>query len=303
MRGRTGGGIAPRWWRVVGIVGLLAVLNLLGFLLSTLEPGRSLPGGAVLTVLLVSTAAPAEPPPPALPSPRTTPPGRDFRGGPPIRGIVVTTDGRAGWQFPRGPREEPGRPLPPPQVTTTYVVRPIGISRPGLEGGMLYLAALTAAVGTGFVLLLLAPGRLATTSAALTTAPVELARLAAIGAIAVLGALALTVLLVIIVTGIPLALALAAALSVALLFGFVAVASRLGSRLLSWARLPARHLGLPYLLGTLLLLPLAALPVVGWVVAGGVACLGLGAALLTRFGSDNPFRQPFPAPPQAGESV
>jgi hypothetical protein len=168
---------------------------------------------------------------------------------------------------------------------------------------MLYLAALTAAVGTGFVLLLLAPGRLATTSAALTTAPVELARLAAIGAIAVLGALALTVLLVIIVTGIPLALALAAALSVALLFGFVAVASRLGSRLLSWARLPARHLGLPYLLGTLLLLPLAALPVVGWVVAGGVACLGLGAALLTRFGSDNPFRQPFPAPPQAGESV
>ncbi|GIW08303.1 MAG: hypothetical protein KatS3mg060_3108 [Dehalococcoidia bacterium] len=286
-----------RWARLGLIVGLLIVLNVAALLFAAIEAPFGLAGSDLVGVVIsVPPPTGAPPPPPGAP-PQAV--GRDTRGQPPpvgVRGIVFSPDGRNGWQFPRRPEERgrsPGGPPEPPQT----VVRPLAVPRVGLDGSTLYLATLAAVVGSGFALLVFIPDRVARLSAALSGGPLRLARLAAIGIVASIGAAALTLLLVLIVTGLPLAAALLLALSVATMLGAVAVAVTIGGRLLSWARVRQRRAVNDFLVGMLLLAPLAALPVVGWLLTFAIAALGLGAVVMTRVGADNPFA------PAVGQTV
>jgi hypothetical protein len=150
----------------------------------------------------------------------------------------------------------------------------------------MYLASLVATIGAGAALIFLFPRRMATIGGVITRAPLRWLRLGAIGAVAYVGAAALTLLLVLVVTGIPLAMAMVVALSVATLLGLAAVSLALGGRMLAWMRAPSRHPLLAFCLGAFLLVPLTVVPVVGWGVTIAAAVVGFGAVMLTRFGSE-----------------
>lgn len=279
------------WGRLVVVVGVLAALNLGALALATVDAPLGLTGHDLIGVAVAvsePTSSTTAPPPALTPPPGLV--GREERGRPQpggVRGIVFSPDGRTGWQFPRHPSEG-GRGVSASSPTPT-VVRPLALPRAGLDGMALYLATLVAMVGSGLVVLLLAPERVAQLSSVLNGGPARLARLLAIGAVAYVGAVALGVLLVVIVTGVPLAMALAVVVSVATILGVAGLAVALGSRLLAWARLRRRRAALEFLVGMLVLAPMAAVPLVGWLFAFIMASLGLGATLITRFGVNNPF--------------
>ncbi|MFN8532265.1 MAG: hypothetical protein U0556_01790 [Dehalococcoidia bacterium] len=298
-----------RWPRLAVVVVALVALNAAALALSSVAPVRGVPGLDLVAIVVNAPAeqfqpsAPAGPPVSApIAGPAAMPPtggitpvvtgdrGQPRPGQSGVRGIVFSPDGRTGWQFPRRPPEDgrgqPGGPPPGPPSTT--IIRPLAISRPGLDGGSLYLATLAATVGSGFVLLLLFPQRLGLMSSAMTSSPLRLLRLLAIGVVAYVGAAALALLLVLVVTGIPLAAALVVALSVATVLGVVAVALAIGERLTTWVRLRDRRSVVDFLVGMLVLVPLAALPLFGWAITVLTAAIGFGAILLTRFGSEPP---------------
>ncbi|MCS6801733.1 MAG: hypothetical protein RMM58_11530 [Chloroflexota bacterium] len=280
-------------WRRLGLITLLiAALNGGAGWLATVDAPFGLSGRDLIGVVVSLP----EPTPPPASSPGGTPVagmplsreerGRVEQGG--VRGIVFSPDGRTGWQFPRRPPESARAPGAPPQSPQT-VVRPLALPRAGLDGAALYLATVVAMVGAGSVVLLLAPERVARLSGIVSGGAARLARLLAIGLVAYVGAAALAVLLVLIVTGLPLAAALVIALSVATILGVAAVAVSLGGQLLAWARVRQRRILTDFVVGMLLLVPLAAAPLAGWLVALGIGALGLGAVLISRFGAHNPF--------------
>ena len=119
--------------------------------------------------------------------------------------------------------------------------------------------------------------------------------------------LALPVLLIVSITiiGIPVALAAALGLAAAWFFGYVAVAALVGTRTAALARAGALPLAPLWtlVLGTALLSALAWVPILGGLVSLAVACVGLGAVLLSRFGSGRPWlpvRGGSPPDPQMG---
>jgi hypothetical protein len=105
--------------------------------------------------------------------------------------------------------------------------------------------------------------------------------------------LALPVLLIVSITiiGIPVALAAALGLVAAWFFGYVAVAALVGTRTASLVRSGAPSLAPLWalVLGTALLAALAWIPILGGLASLAVACVGLGAVLLSRFGSGRPW--------------
>lgn len=282
------------WGRLAVIAAVLAALNGAALALAAVDAPFGFAGHELIGVAVaVAEPTPSTPALSAAPPALTPPPGlgsREERGRPQpggVRGIVFSPDGRTGWQFPRHPSEG-GRGVSAPPPTPT-VVRPLALPRAGLDGTALYVATFVAMVGSGLVVLFLVPERVARLSSALGGGPARLARLLAIGAVAYIGAAALGVLLVLIVTGVPLAVAVAVGLSVATILGVAGLAVALGGRLLAWARLRRRRAALEFLVGMFLLAPVAAFPLVGWVLAFAMASLGLGATLITRFGTENPF--------------
>ncbi|MHB1295683.1 MAG: bactofilin family protein [Anaerolineae bacterium] len=106
-----------------------------------------------------------------------------------------------------------------------------------------------------------------------------------IGLVTLLVVAVLTPLLAILLIGIPLALVLLAATAIGILVGWVAAGRLVGERLLRALRVRQRTVLLEVLAGTLLISLLAQIPCLGGLMALLVICWGLGAVVLTRFGS------------------
>ncbi len=117
-----------------------------------------------------------------------------------------------------------------------------------------------------------------------------------VGCLTALVALPLFVLLVVLVITIPAALVLPVALTVAWLFGWIALGWLVGEKVLQalQARESLRVPMVAVALGVLLLAMLGAVPVIGWLVGLGVGLVGLGAVILTRFGT-HPYPSQVPA--------
>ena len=118
------------------------------------------------------------------------------------------------------------------------------------------------------------------------------------GCITFLAAPTLIVLLVILICTIPVAAVLALALGIAGVFGWIAVGRVVGERILDAAKVKEVLPIVAVILGVFLLALVSAVPLVGWLVWLFVATLGLGAVVLTRFGT-RAYPAPAPVAPPA----
>ncbi len=144
-----------------------------------------------------------------------------------------------------------------------------------------FLRTLTMLV-LGVVVVLLLPGLTRTAGHALVDYP---AQSVGVGFLTWLAAILALPLLVITCIGIPVAVLGAAALAIAAVFGWIVAALALGDRLLEAFRQAERQPVLAVALGVLVLALLSAMPCLGWLVSLIVATWGLGAVVLTRFGT------------------
>jgi hypothetical protein len=117
-----------------------------------------------------------------------------------------------------------------------------------------------------------------------------------VGCLSLFVAITLGVLLIITICGIPFGVVLFIALAVASAFGWIAVGWLIGEKIMgsvnvreSW-KTPLTAV----IVGVLLLAAVSAVPIVGWVVSTFFGLLGLGAVVLTRFGT-----RPYPMPATA----
>ncbi len=155
-----------------------------------------------------------------------------------------------------------------------------------------FLRTLTLLV-LGVVVVLLVPGPTRTAGRALVSYP---GQSVGVGLLTCLAAILALPLLVIICIGIPVAVAGAAALAVAGVFGWIVVALVLGDRLLEALRQAERQPVLAVAVGMLALALLSAVPRLGDLTNVVLAAWGLGAVVLTRFGTRA--YVPMPAMPQ-----
>jgi hypothetical protein len=184
---------------------------------------------------------------------------------------------------------------------------------PRMSGGRSLFSIVSSAAGQSLVFGILAlvaaavlPNHLGQVSRTLKQKPAAsgavgfLTLIAMISAIVLLSVLsALLILVCIGLLGIPIVIALAVGLGAALLLGWIGAGAWLGERLAHWLKLSNRSLTVTTALGTAVLTLVAALfsafPFLlgGWLwslLAFLVACAGLGAVALTRFGT-----RPYPA--------
>ena len=114
-----------------------------------------------------------------------------------------------------------------------------------------------------------------------------------VGCLTIFVAITLSILLIITICGIPFGVLLLIAFAIASAFGWIAVGWLVGEKVMesvkvreSW-KTPV----VTVIVGVLLLAVVSAVPFVGWVVAMFFGLLGLGAVVLTRFGT-----RPYPMP-------
>jgi len=108
-----------------------------------------------------------------------------------------------------------------------------------------------------------------------------------VGCLTLFVAVTLGILLIITLCGIPIALILFVALFIAWLFGWIALGWLIGEKVLAAAKVK-ETLSVPIVavvVGIVLLAILGALPLAGWLIGLFVGSLGLGAVVLTRFGT------------------
>ncbi len=161
-----------------------------------------------------------------------------------------------------------------------------------LRAVLTFLGALGMAA-LGIVVVLLAPDPTRTVAGVLVASP---APSLGLGLLTLLAAVLVLPFLVIICIGIPVAVVGALALIVAGVFGWVAVGLALGERLLAALGQPHSPV-LAVAIGLLVLAVLVSIPCIGALVALFVGAWGLGAVVLSRFGTT-----PYPQWPQ-GPSV
>ncbi len=106
-----------------------------------------------------------------------------------------------------------------------------------------------------------------------------------VGLLTVVVVVIVLLLLVIICIGIPVAILLAIAAAVALLLGRVAVAALVGQRLLKALNADQSQPLLEAVVGIVVIELLSAVPCLGWLVSSILSLAGLGAVVLTRFGT------------------
>lgn len=106
-----------------------------------------------------------------------------------------------------------------------------------------------------------------------------------VGLLTVVVLVIVLLLLVIICIGIPVAVLLAMVAAVALLLGRVAVAAIVGQRLLTALNADQSQPLLEPVVGIVVIELLSAVPCVGWLVSAILSLAGLGAVVLTRFGT------------------
>lgn len=188
---------------------------------------------------------------------------------------------------------DPPRAQPPTALQRerprTFLV-PFGVHRSGPEGAGLYGASLISVVALVGLLTFLLPGRMSVVrGAVLSGGAGNLARLSAVGAVASGLFMLLGLFLNILVVGIPLAALLLFAAGPATLFGLAGVSLALGRRLMKLTGTgPAVPLS-ELTAGVLALFAASIIPYAGWVAFGLAAALGLGAAVVTRFGTGEPW--------------
>jgi hypothetical protein len=122
----------------------------------------------------------------------------------------------------------------------------------------------------------------------------------AIGLLTLVAAAVVLPLLIITCLGIPIAAVLAVAAAAAGVFGWTATCMLLGKRLLSALRFPDPHFALETVAGVVATSLLSAVPCIGWLLAALVLSTGLGAVVMTRFGTMPYF--PSSAPPTPASS-
>jgi hypothetical protein len=115
-----------------------------------------------------------------------------------------------------------------------------------------------------------------------------------VGLLTAVVAVALMVLLAITICLSPVAFLLGVATLVAGIFGWIAVGLLVGQRLLEAFKVKGITAMIAVVVGILLISLLGAIPCLGALVAFVVGCLGLGAVVLTRFGTQT---YPLPTPP------
>ncbi|MCL5950424.1 MAG: hypothetical protein M1132_01660 [Chloroflexi bacterium] len=106
-----------------------------------------------------------------------------------------------------------------------------------------------------------------------------------VGCLTLLVAPMLTILLVIVIIGIPFAFLLLLALAVAWLFGWVALGRFVGEKVLEGFKVHGILPIVAVIVGVILLAVLGAVPILGWLISLFVGMLGLGAVILSRFGT------------------
>jgi cytoskeletal protein CcmA (bactofilin family) len=107
----------------------------------------------------------------------------------------------------------------------------------------------------------------------------------AVGVVTLLASVLLVPLLIVIIVGIPVAIVLVIGLALALLCGWVAAARLAGSRLLTLLKTASSSAILEAVVGVVVLALLGRIPCLGALFSLAVACWGLGAVVLTRFGT------------------
>lgn len=167
-----------------------------------------------------------------------------------------------------------------------------------------FLGAL-AMVALGVLVVVLVPGLTRTASQAFVAYPVQSV---GVGLLTLVAGVLAVILLTISCLGIPLAVLAAVALSVAAVFGWIVAGLALGDRLLAALGQRERPPVLAVTIGTAILSLLSGVMCLGFLLTMIVGAWGLGAAVLTRFGTTPYLATPpavappaQPLPPATGE--
>lgn len=153
----------------------------------------------------------------------------------------------------------------------------------GLLGSFVrFILNLVGLVVLGVLLVLLLPKQTAVVAQAVSEAPWTSL---AFGVLTGLALVVLVPLLVIICIGIPVAVLLALAAVAAGLFGWVAIGTLVGRRFLAALHTAQEQPVVEVIVGVVLLTLLAEVPCLGWFLGIIAGTIGLGAVVLTRFGT------------------
>jgi len=166
---------------------------------------------------------------------------------------------------------------------------PFGFHRPGWLGILSALASLTCLYLLSALVLYLFPGQMQVVVGAVSAGPRALLRLLGVGVLGSLMMLLLSGLGMFAFLGFPVSLLLSIAALLAAYLGLVGVNLALGRCLRRLAGLtrpmPLAELGL----GTLTLFAASQVPILGWILVGLAAATALGAVLVTRLDSGEPW--------------
>jgi len=206
-------------------------------------------------------------------------PGERLRLAPGISQPTMAAEMGATLVGPEGPTVAVDR-----TVLERVALRPFGLQVPGLWGALTHVAGLVAALGLSMVAYLLFPGHVTRWAAPLRGGLGGWLRAILLGLVGYLALGALAFLLGVTVAWLPVVLLLGGIALALTLGGLTSVALAIGRGLAGRLQVPTPDAWWALAAGTAVIVPLAALPVVGWFVFIGVLLAGFGAGLWSRFG-------------------
>lgn len=196
-------------------------------------------------------------------------------------------------QVVRGFRFRGIAPLRPPSPPTPFAIERWG----DVVWGLFYrflraIITVLALTALGLLVVLFLPRQTEVVGQAILAAPLPGL---GVGLLTCIVALALMVLLAITICLSPIAFLVGVATFAAGLFGWIAAGLLVGEKMMEALKLREPAPVVAVVIGVLLISLLAMVPCIGWLLALFVGLLGLGAAVLTRFGTT---AYPAPTPPQ-----
>ena len=193
-------------------------------------------------------------------------------GGNYSRAPGATVNGNASSSLPVPPTP------PTPPVPFNPVTRSLNFGF-DLLGGIVTALAFAA---LGALVVIFAPNATRRVSDAVQTKPLETA---GVGCLTLIVFPILAILLIITLIGIPIAFLLTIATWAAWIFGGIAVGLLTGEKILGAFRVQNILPVLAVMLGIVLLMLIGQIPILGWLVSCIVGLFGLGAVVMTRFGT------------------
>ncbi len=181
------------------------------------------------------------------------------------------------------PPVAPVAPLPPQPVNVINANYPFGFDWLGSLITALAFAAL------GALVVIIAPEQTRRVSSAIQTRPWGSA---GVGCLTLIVLPILALLLVITIVGLPVAFILSIVGLIAWIFGGIAVGYLAGEKILQAFRARDILPAVAVVIGVLVLMVVGQIPIIGWLISCFVGLLGIGAVVLTRFGT-----RVYPAPP------